>query len=109
MAGEFFDHAQSENRLFDGVMQHVEADQSGVEITVGVLQVDFRFRHSITNRIIEVRAVTVKSDLRRIHRPRLGLSLSRVARIIDGNRIRDQIKGELKPRVSRLAAQFDWS
>ena len=28
-----------------------------------------------------------------------------MARIIDGNRIRDQIKGELKPRVSRLAAQ----
>src|SRR6516225_167064 len=45
------------------------------------------------------------NDLRRIHAPRLGLSLSRVARIIDGNRIRDQIKGELKPRVSRLAAQ----
>jgi hypothetical protein len=36
LAGEFFDHAQSENRLFDGVMQHVEADQSRVEITVGV-------------------------------------------------------------------------
>ena len=37
MAGEFFDHAQSENRLFDGVMQHVEADQPRVEITVGIL------------------------------------------------------------------------
>src|SRR6516164_306830 len=45
------------------------------------------------------------NDLRRIHAPRLSLSLSIVARIIDGTRIRDQIKGELKPRVSRLAAQ----
>ena len=40
MAGEFFDPAQSEDRLFDGVMQRVEADQSRVEITVGVLQRD---------------------------------------------------------------------
>jgi hypothetical protein len=37
MAGELFGHAQSEDRLFDGVMQQVEADQSRVEITVGIL------------------------------------------------------------------------
>ena len=51
---QFLDHAQPEDRLFDGVMQDVQADQAGVQIAVGgnSFAIGFRFRHSITNLVI---------------------------------------------------------
>ncbi len=51
MPRQLFDHAQPEDRLFGGVMQHVQADQAGVKIPVRGVNIIFvfRFRHSITN------------------------------------------------------------
>ncbi len=34
MAGELFDHAEAEDRFFDGMVQDVEANQAGIEIAV---------------------------------------------------------------------------
>ena len=53
---QFFDHAEPEDGLFDGVMQDVQPNQAGVQIAVGQQAIDFRFRHSITmHRSIEPR------------------------------------------------------
>ncbi len=50
MPREFLDHAQAEDGLLHGVMQDVQADQSGIQIPVrGVVRMlEFRLRHSIT-------------------------------------------------------------
>src|SRR5271157_647753 len=50
--GQLLDHAQAEDGLMRGVMQHVKPDQSRVEVAVirKNAMIDFRFRHSITNR-----------------------------------------------------------
>jgi len=56
VTGEFLDHAQAENGAFDGVMEDVEADEAGVQVAViGWI----RFRHSITNRSIDLGAALV--------------------------------------------------
>ena len=34
MPRQLLDHAQTEDRLLDGVMQHVQPDQAGVEVAV---------------------------------------------------------------------------
>ena len=46
VARELLDHAETEDGLVNGVMQDVQADQAGVEV---VINIGFRFRHSITN------------------------------------------------------------
>jgi hypothetical protein len=53
VAGQLFDHSQTEHRLLDGMVQHVKADQAGVEVAV---RIDFRYRFSSTN------AVSIRTD-----------------------------------------------
>lgn len=48
VAGQFFDHAQPEDGLFDCVVKNVKAYQAGIEVAIGSLHlIEFRFRHSI--------------------------------------------------------------
>src|SRR6185312_707649 len=51
MTCKFLDHAESEDGLFDGVMEDMEPDQARVQVAVGgnVSFIRLRFRHSITN------------------------------------------------------------
>ena len=35
VARQFLDHAQPENGAFDRVVEHMEADQTGVEVAIG--------------------------------------------------------------------------
>src|ERR1035438_4561825 len=53
VAGQFLHHAEPEGRLFGCVVQHMQADQAGVEIPVltGGDILEFRFRHAITNTV----------------------------------------------------------
>src|SRR5579872_7124214 len=50
MPGKLFDHPETEDGLFDGVVQDVQPDEAGVEIAVGskIVQYGFRSRHTIT-------------------------------------------------------------
>lgn len=48
---QFFDHPQTEDRTFNGVVEYMEPDQARVQVTVGcsILLLGIRFRHRITN------------------------------------------------------------
>jgi hypothetical protein len=35
VTGELLDHAESENGFFGGVVEDVQADEAGIEVTVG--------------------------------------------------------------------------
>jgi hypothetical protein len=51
VARKLLDHAQPEDWLLHSVMKHVQTNETRVQITVrrNVIDISFRFRHSITN------------------------------------------------------------
>lgn len=65
MAGKLFDHAQAEDRAFRCVVENMQTDQAGVEITIGGsdIFIRFRFRHPITMMLTRDAREGIRIDL----------------------------------------------